>query len=378
MTDVHFLHLGNRGDRAHVRNCEAVAGMNGEAGSGAQLGGGAERLQHGNAGPVRVLPGVQLDGVDTQAGRAADGIGVGVDEETGADAGGVETRDGIADSALRGNNVEATLGRDLFTPLGNQRDLVGTNSECDFEHLRRTCHLEIEDRSHRAREPLNVVVLDVPAIFAEVGGDAVGAGLLAHRGGGNGIGVGAPPRLSDRCDVIDVDVQPDANRHALLLLRLEAPIRFARVLMLETSVKKLLLILVLGIACRQSEPKELTGAASPRAAVDQFMLAIRAEDIQALSAVWGNAKGPAREQYPIEEIRMRQQLMLCYFGHDRYAITGESTVSDKKRVILADITKGTMKRTAEFVAERGRSNRWYASVIDVTPLKDFCQPKRTG
>jgi hypothetical protein len=75
---------------------------------------------------------------------------------------------------------------------------------------------------------------------------------------------------------------------------------------------------------------------------------------------------------------MRQQLMLCYFSHDSYVITGETSVSDKKRVLLADIKKGNMTRTAEFVAERGRSSRWYASVIDVSPLKDFCQPRRTG
>lgn len=141
-------------------------------------------------------------------------------------------------------------------------------------------------------------------------------------------------------------------------------------------MKKLLLILALGLACRQQQPRELTGAATPRAAVDQFMLAIRAQDIQSLSMVWGNEKGPARDQYAIEEINMRRQLMLCYFSHDSYTISGSTAVSKEKSVILADIKKGTMVRTAEFVVEKGPSDRWYASVIDIIPLKDLCQPKR--
>lgn len=146
--------------------------------------------------------------------------------------------------------------------------------------------------------------------------------------------------------------------------------------MLETRVKKLLLVLALGLACRPQTPKQLTGAPTPKAAVDQFMLAVRAQDIQALTTVWGNSKGPARDQFPAEEINMRRQLMFCYFNHDSYTVTGQTAVSGKKSVVLADIKKGTMVRTAEFVVEKGPSNRWYASVIDVTPLKDLCQPKR--
>jgi hypothetical protein len=321
---------------------------------------------------------VELDRLDAEVRGAADGVGIGIDEEAAPDAGGVEARNRIADALLRGGNVETALSRDLLPSLGDERDLMRADAQSEGDHLVGAGHLEVQHRPDRPGESLDVVVLDVPAIFAQVRGDSVGAGILTQRGGSNGIGLGASPRLSNRRDVIDVDVEPNANRHSRLLLHSEALIRFARVLMSETSVKKLLLILALGLACRQSGPKELTGAATPRAAVDQFMLAIRAEDIQALTTVWGNAKGPARDQFPAEEIRMREQLMLCYFSHDSYRITGETTVSDKKRVILADIKKGTMTRTAEFVVERGRAERWYASVIDITPLKDFCQPKRTG
>jgi hypothetical protein len=40
-----------------------------------------------------------------------------------------------------------------------------------------------------------------------VGGDPIGAGLFAEHGGGDRIRLGAPPRLPDRGDVINVHIQ---------------------------------------------------------------------------------------------------------------------------------------------------------------------------
>src|SRR6185437_9537486 len=47
-----------------------------------------------------------------------------------------------------------------------------------------------------------------PAIFAQVSGDAVGAGLLADERALDRVGARAAPRLANRRDMIDVDVQP--------------------------------------------------------------------------------------------------------------------------------------------------------------------------
>ena len=54
---------------------------------------------------------------------------------------------------------------------------------------------------------VDVVVLDVAAVFAQVGGDAVGARALADDGALDGIGIVAAARLAKRRDVIDVDVE---------------------------------------------------------------------------------------------------------------------------------------------------------------------------
>ena len=75
------------------------------------------------------------------------------------------------------------------------------------EHLVGARHLEIEDGRHRCGESRDVVVLNVPAVLAQVRGDAVGAGVLADRRTRNGVGMLAAARLSQRRDVIDVDVE---------------------------------------------------------------------------------------------------------------------------------------------------------------------------
>ena len=142
-------------------------------------------------------------------------------------------------------------------------------------------------------------------------------------------------------------------------------------------MKRLLLVLLLtGAACRQPQPnRSLTGAPTPRGAVEQFMLAVRAQDLQAISTVWGNSKGPARDQGMTRaELEQRELLMVCFFGHDTYKITGYTEVNTKKAFIGVELKKGDLTRSTEFTVEKGPSSRWYASVEDVTSVKDLCRP----
>ena len=57
-------------------------------------------------------------------------------------------------------------------------------------------------------------VADVAAVFAQVDGDAVGAGGLCDRGGLGGIGMHAAARVADGGDVIDV--HPEAARSSFI------------------------------------------------------------------------------------------------------------------------------------------------------------------
>ena len=63
------------------------------------------------------------------------------------------------------------------------------------------------------REPLDVVILDVPAVLAQMHRDAVRAGRLAEARGLERIGLVGAARLPNGGDVIDVDVEPHLCRH---------------------------------------------------------------------------------------------------------------------------------------------------------------------
>ena len=66
-------------------------------------------------------------------------------------------------------------------------------------------HLDVEMRRDGLAQQLHVAVLDVPAVAAQMNGDALRAGKLADDGRGDGIRLVGLARFPDRGDVVDVD-----------------------------------------------------------------------------------------------------------------------------------------------------------------------------
>ena len=64
------------------------------------------------------------------------------------------------------------------------------------------------------------------------------------------------------------------------------------------------------------EQGDLAGATSSAAAVEQFLSAAKAQDLQAMSAVWGNAVSPMRERVDRQELERRLLIMTCHLRHD--------------------------------------------------------------
>jgi hypothetical protein len=56
-------------------------------------------------------------------------------------------------------------------------------------------------------QQLNIVVLNVATIFAEVDGDAIGSREFGEDGSGNRIRLNGAASLADGCDVVDVDTK---------------------------------------------------------------------------------------------------------------------------------------------------------------------------
>lgn len=147
-------------------------------------------------------------------------------------------------------------------------------------------------------------------------------------------------------------------------------------------MRKLLVLLALVSACRtastpapSTQPSGGPGAATPRAAVEAFLQAIRSEDLQAMGAIWGTADGPARELMDRETLEKREIVMVCMLRHDSYAVRGDSPLAGGRRAFTVELTRGTDKRTTTFTAVQGRQARWFVLQADLEPVGSWCQRK---
>jgi hypothetical protein len=162
-------------------------------------------------------------------------------------------------------------------------------------------------------------------------------------------------------------------------------------------VKKLLLALCLATACTHATTKTtttaapigaepprtapepirsgagLTGAASPKAAVNEFLTAVNAQDIQAMSVIFGNNKGPSRDNMDRSELEKRLIILQCYFSSDKFRIVDEFPGENGHRIVTTELMKGSNTRTPKFYAIQGPSNRYYIDNMEIAAVRDFCR-----
>jgi hypothetical protein len=144
-------------------------------------------------------------------------------------------------------------------------------------------------------------------------------------------------------------------------------------------VRRLTLLLVLTAACRSvpvgSGP---AGADSQTAAVERFLKAARANDIRALSDVWGDESGPSRNKLATQELERRELIMVCLLQHDQSRISSPSRTEGGRFALAVELNQGTLTATSKFTVAKGPSDRWYVQDFETVPLqaKGFCRPPR--
>ena len=121
-----------------------------------------------------------------------------------------------------------------------------------------------------------------------------------------------------------------------------------------------------------------TGAAAPQLAVEQFLKAVNAKDIQAMSSVFGTDKGPARETMDRTELEKRLVILACYFNHDTNRILGEAGGIGGHREVRVELNKGNLSRQTTFYTIQGPGRRWYVDNMDIAAVRDFCGNPGTG
>src|SRR5262249_6581969 len=113
-------------------------------------------------------------------------------------------------------DIEAAFGRALFAALGNETGRVRAGVDGDAHHLLGCRHFEIERLCDLRLEACDIVVADVPAILAQMRGDAVGAGFGRNLRRMHGIRVSSAARVADGGDVVYVDAETEVwSRHFL-------------------------------------------------------------------------------------------------------------------------------------------------------------------
>ncbi len=370
VADVQLLDFRDRRHEADVGRREPVTGMDGQADT-APLGRRiTKRCDAAHiARMMRVLTRVQFNGVGAEITRSANRGWRRRDEQADANACIAQPPNSRLQRVGCMGQVEATLSRDLLATLGDERDLVRAERRGDVEHLRRACHFEIQERAYRASQARDVVILDVAPIFAKVCGDAIRTCVLACEGSRHGVGFIRSARLPNGRHVIDVDVQTlvGCSHHGRGL-------RFALTDWAEMRMKRIVLALVLLAGCKSAAPREgteVTGAATPQAAVDRLLAAIRAQDLQALGAVWGDKRGSAREIMQRDEYDQRVIVMQCYFSHDQARIVSGPTTKVDTVLFNLELSKGQMRAATTAKTLQGPGSRWYVLALDPVP-RGFC------
>src|ERR687886_368455 len=132
------------------------------------------------------------------------------------------------------------------------------------------------------------------------------------------------------------------------------------------------MILFAVAACKSASTRgdtQLTGAPSARGAVESFLSAVRAQDLQAMSTIWGNSKGPARDVVDRDQLEKRELIMQCYLGHDRFNVLSETPTKGDEHVLQVSLTKGRLTRETSFTTVQSPSRRWHVPGARSEPAK---------
>jgi hypothetical protein len=155
----------------------------------------------------------------------------------------------------------------------------------------------------------------------------------------------------------------------------------------EKRVKKLLLVMLALTACSRATTTtttgpagtstttgpQLVGASSPRLAVEQFLTAVRAQDLQAMSVVFGTSNGPARDNMEREQLDKRLIILQCYFNHDKSRMLGETPGEGGHRIFTVELTRGRLVKAPRFYTIRGPDDRWFVDNMEIAAVREFCR-----
>jgi hypothetical protein len=116
------------------------------------------------------------------------------------------------------------------------------------------------------------------------------------------------------------------------------------------------------------------GASNAREAIQMFMTTAKAQDIQAMSNIWGTSSGSARSTMDQAQMEMRLVYMMRCLRHDSYTIMTETPAVGGERIFAVQVKRGTLTAVSNFTATPGQG-RWFVSNVDLPALNSICIDK---
>lgn len=135
-----------------------------------------------------------------------------------------------------------------------------------------------------------------------------------------------------------------------------------------------MMLVLASVSCRPAAVGSGSGGAdTAQMAVVEFLNAARAQDLQGISAVWGNEESPTRERVDRQELERRLMVIACHLRHDESRIGPAQMGEGGRTVFGVTITRGTQTATLPFtVVKNRRSGKWFVEDLDLRPAAPIC------
>ena len=159
---------------------------------------------------ISVTPGVQLDGRRTNALRSSDLAFVSIDEQRHFAADLRQTLDRCPDAFFLPRYIQTAFSGQLLTGFRHQADVRRTDALGERHHFFGDAHFKVHASLQHILEQQHVALLNVPTVFTQVHGDAIGARLFRVQRCLDRIRVASATGLTQGGDVVDVHAKKNA------------------------------------------------------------------------------------------------------------------------------------------------------------------------
>jgi hypothetical protein len=226
MADIELDNFEQRSDFFRGDEIEAMAGMNFKALARRKRGAFYDALEftlcrRGIASRQSIAPsaGVKLNDRSADRNGGFDLRWLGGNEQRHTNSCSSKFADGSMQALTLAGGIEAAFGGAFLPSLGDKTGGVGAHLSRDHHHLGRRRHFKIERFGDALLQPSDIVIDNVPAILAQMRGNAVGAGRNRDFRGLDGVGMTPAPRVPHGGDVVDVDAKTNGWMHSHEIVR---------------------------------------------------------------------------------------------------------------------------------------------------------------